>query len=72
MIWGLRVRFVDPSDPQNFLRATDERTRCYYAETLPNPKLNVFPIQEVADIGRRMGIPLIMDKHRVSGLVSDH
>ena len=58
---GIEVRFVDPSDPQNFLRATDERTRCYYAETLPNPKLNVFPIQEVADIGRRMGIPLIMD-----------
>jgi len=58
---GIEVRFVDPSDPQNFLRATDERTRCYYAETLPNPKLNVFPIQEVADIGRRMGVPLILD-----------
>ncbi|MGA0394910.1 MAG: PLP-dependent transferase, partial [Rhodospirillales bacterium] len=58
---GIEVRFVDPSDPQNFLRATDEKTRCYYAETLPNPKLNVFPIQEVADIGRRMGVPLIMD-----------
>lgn len=58
---GIEVRFVDPSDPQNFLRATDERTRCYYAETLPNPKLNVFPIQEVADIGRRLGVPLIMD-----------
>ncbi|MEL0105827.1 MAG: O-acetylhomoserine aminocarboxypropyltransferase/cysteine synthase family protein [Rhodospirillaceae bacterium] len=58
---GIEVRFVDPSDPQNFLRATDEKTRCYYAETLPNPKLNVFPIQEVADIGRRKGVPLIMD-----------
>ena len=58
---GIEVRFVDPSDPQNFLRATDERTRCYYAETLPNPKLNVFPIQEVADIGRKIGVPLIMD-----------
>ena len=58
---GIEVRFVDPSDPQNFLRATDERTRCYYAETLPNPKLNVFPIQEVADIGQKIGVPLIMD-----------
>ncbi len=58
---GIEVRFVDPIDPENFRRATDERTRAYYAETLPNPKLTVFPIAEVADIGRAFGIPLIMD-----------
>ena len=58
---GIEVRFVDPIDPQNFRRATDERTRAYYAETLPNPKLTVFPIAEVAAIGRPLGIPLIMD-----------
>ncbi len=58
---GIEVRFVDPIDPNNFRRATDERTRAYYAETLPNPKLTVFPIAEVADIGRNFGIPLIVD-----------
>ena len=58
---GIEVRFVDPSDPQNFRKATDDRTRAYYAETLPNPKLAVFPIAEVAKIGRPLGIPLIMD-----------
>jgi O-acetylhomoserine (thiol)-lyase len=58
---GIEVRFVDPSDPENFRRATDGRTRCYYAETLPNPKLDVFPIAEVAKIGRELGVPLIMD-----------
>ena len=58
---GIEVRFVDPSDPNNFQRATDQRTRAYYAETLPNPKLSVFPIREVSDIGRPLGIPLIMD-----------
>jgi O-acetylhomoserine (thiol)-lyase len=55
------VRFVDPTDPQAFARATDAKTRAYYAETLPNPKLAVFPIKEVADIGRKLGVPLIMD-----------
>ncbi len=35
--------------------------RAYYAETLPNPKLQVFPIAEVASIGRPLGIPLIVD-----------
>jgi O-acetylhomoserine (thiol)-lyase len=58
---GIEVRFVDPADPENFRRATDARTRAYYAETLPNPKLAVFPIAEVAAIGRPLGIPLIID-----------
>ena len=58
---GIEVRFVDPVDPESFRKASDDRTRAWYAETLPNPKLKVFPIREVADMGREMGIPLIMD-----------
>ncbi|MGY2047882.1 O-acetylhomoserine aminocarboxypropyltransferase/cysteine synthase family protein [Methylobacterium sp. JK268] len=58
---GIEVRFVDPADPDAFRRATDDRTRAYYGETLPNPKLAVFPIAEVAAIGRPLGIPLILD-----------
>ncbi len=58
---GIEVRFVDPENPENFAAATDDRTRAYYAETLPNPKLHVFPIREVAEIGRKLGVPLIMD-----------
>ena len=58
---GIEVRFVDPADPQGFARATDDRTRAYYAEALPNPKLIPFPIAEVAAIGRPLGIPLIID-----------
>ena len=58
---GIECRFVDPTDPEAFRRATDDRTRAYYAETLPNPKLAPFPIAEVAAIGRPLGIPLIMD-----------
>ena len=49
---GIEVRFVDPSRPENFAEASDANTRAYYAETLPNPKLEVFPIAEVAAIGR--------------------
>ena len=58
---GIEVRFISPKDPQAFANATDDRTRAYYAETLPNPKLEIFPIAEVAAIGRTLGIPLIMD-----------
>lgn len=59
--FDIETRFVDASDPEAFEKATDDRTRAYYAESLPNPKLEVFPIAEVAAIGRRHGIPLIVD-----------
>ncbi len=65
---GIEVRFVDPDDPEAFREATDDKTRAYYAETLPNPKLKVFPIKEVADIGRKLGVPLIMDNTAAHGL----
>src|SRR4029079_3491503 len=58
---GIEVRFVDARDPEHLPRAPYSRTRCYYAETLPNPKLEVFPIAQVAKIGRELGVPLIMD-----------
>ncbi|MCR6632199.1 MAG: PLP-dependent transferase [Magnetospirillum sp.] len=58
---GIEARFVDPADPEAFLRATDERTRAWYAETLPNPKLQVFPIPEVAALAEKVGVPLIID-----------
>ena len=58
---GIEVRFVDPTNPKNFRAATDDKTRAYFGETLPNPRLQVFPIKEVSDIGRSLGIPLIVD-----------
>ncbi len=58
---GIEVRFVDPSDPVSFKNASDNKTRAFFGETLPNPKLNIFPIEQVAKIGRSLGIPLIID-----------
>lgn len=59
--FGIEARFVDPADPAAFARAADDRTRLFFGETLGNPKLDVFPIREVAEAGRRLGIPLIID-----------
>ena len=58
---GIEVRYADPSDPTNFEKLVDDKTRAFYAETLPNPYLRVFPIREVADIGKKYSIPLIVD-----------
>ena len=58
---GIEVRWADPADPENFRKLSDDRTRAFFGETLPNPKLQVFPIGEVAQIGEELGIPLIVD-----------
>ncbi|RUU14560.1 O-acetylhomoserine aminocarboxypropyltransferase/cysteine synthase [Mesorhizobium sp. USDA-HM6] len=58
---GIETRFVDPSDPARFREASDHRTRCWFAEGLPNPKLSPFPIVEVGVIAQELGIPLIID-----------
>ena len=49
------------TDPESFAKLTDENTRAYFGETLPNPQLVPFPISEVAEIGREKGVPLIVD-----------
>ena len=56
---GIEVRFADPSVPESFRLLTDKNTRAYFAETLPNPKLTVFPIEEVSNIGAEYNIPLV-------------
>ena len=58
---GIEVRFADPKDPMSFVKLSDSKTRAFYGETLPNPKLNVFPIEEIASLGKELGIPLIVD-----------
>ncbi|MFL5664574.1 MAG: homocysteine synthase [Ktedonobacteraceae bacterium] len=58
---GIKVRFVDSRDPENFRSAINERTKAVYAETVGNPRLDTLDIQAVADIAHEYGVPLIVD-----------
>jgi len=58
---GIEVTFVDPADPENFRRAVKPNTKLIYGETLGNPRINVFPFEEVASIAQEFGIPLMID-----------
>ena len=59
--FGIEVRYADPENPISFADLTDDNTRAYFGETLPNPRLKVFPIEEVSNIGNKYNIPLILD-----------
>ncbi len=58
---GIEVTFVDPADPENYRRAIRPNTKILYGETLGNPRINVFPFEEVAAIAREYRIPLVID-----------
>mgnify|MGYP000943815938 FL=1 len=58
---GIEVSFVDSRDPQNFRKAIRPNTKILYGESLGNPLINVFPLEEVAGIAREFGIPLMID-----------
>jgi len=58
---GIDVTLVDSSDPENFRTAIKENTKIIYGETLGNPLVNVFPIEEVAKIAQEHHIPLMID-----------
>jgi O-acetylhomoserine (thiol)-lyase len=58
---GIKVHFVDPTDPENFRKAITLKTKLLYAETVGNPKLDTLDIEAVANIAHEAGIPLMID-----------
>lgn len=58
---GINVKFVDSSDPENFRRAVTDKTKLFFGETVGNPNVEMFPIEEVSKIGRDLGIPTMID-----------
>lgn len=58
---GIKVRFVDPSDPENFREAINGRTKAVFAETIGNPRCDILDIEAVSKIAHEAGIPLIVD-----------
>ncbi|WP_163536499.1 PLP-dependent aspartate aminotransferase family protein [Gracilibacillus sp. YIM 98692] len=59
--YGINVKFVDPTDPENFKEAITDKTKAVYGEIIGNPGLQVLDVEKVSDIAHDAGIPLIVD-----------
>jgi len=59
--FGITVKFVDTSDPENVRRAIDGNTRLVYMESVGNPKNNVDDFEAIGRITREAGIPFVVD-----------
>lgn len=58
---GVKVHFVDQSNPENFREKINDKTKAVFIETIGNPRINVADISAIADIAHDNGIPLIVD-----------
>ena len=58
---GIDVRMVSYDDFDGFEKAIDENTRAIFCETIGNPAGNIIDIKKLAEIGKKHGIPLIVD-----------
>ncbi|MFZ9737175.1 MAG: O-acetylhomoserine aminocarboxypropyltransferase/cysteine synthase family protein [Prochlorotrichaceae cyanobacterium] len=59
--FGIRTRFVDPRQPDNFAAAITAQTKLVFCETIGNPALEVTDLEAIAQIAHDHGLPLIVD-----------
>jgi O-acetylhomoserine (thiol)-lyase len=57
----LQVRFVDETDPENFKKAMDGKTRAFFCETVSNPACVVTDLEKIATLAHANGVPLVVD-----------
>ncbi len=58
---GIKVKFVNPNDPQNFAKAITPKTKALFCESVSNPGLDVADLEAIAKIAHDNGIPFIVD-----------
>ena len=59
--YGIKTRFVDPTDLAALEAAITDDTRMIFVETIGNPKMDVPDIAAFAAVARKNGIPLMVD-----------
>ncbi|GIN92464.1 hypothetical protein J22TS1_35150 [Siminovitchia terrae] len=59
--YGINVKFVDPTDPENFKTAITNKTKAVYGEIIGNPGLQVLDVEAISEIAHESGVPLIID-----------
>lgn len=59
--FGIEVRFVDPTKPEELAKFVDDRTRLVFGETIGNPSLNVIDLDAWTSAAHEQGLPFILD-----------
>ena len=58
---GIEIRIAPTTDPADFARLIDDKTRAVYAESMGNPTCEVPDIEKLGEIAHKAGVPLVID-----------
>jgi O-acetylhomoserine (thiol)-lyase len=58
---SITVKFVDPTNLDEWKKAITPKTRMLYGETIGNPKGSVLDLEKLAALAHSHGIPLVID-----------
>ncbi|MCP9237357.1 O-acetylhomoserine aminocarboxypropyltransferase/cysteine synthase family protein [Lewinella sp. JB7] len=58
---GIEVRFAESTDPADFEKLIDDRTKAIYTETLPNPSFLVPDFDGLSALAEKHDLPLVVD-----------
>lgn len=59
---GIKARIANPDmTDEEFLSLFDERTRCFFGETIANPSLEIFDFDRFIPLVHGKGVPVIID-----------
>ena len=59
--WGLKIKYVDMSNPMEIQKSIDENTRAVFLESITNPQLEVVDIKAISKVTTEASVPLIVD-----------
>ncbi|GJE93601.1 O-acetylhomoserine aminocarboxypropyltransferase/cysteine synthase [Phanerochaete sordida] len=59
--FGISVKFVRGTDPEEFRAAIDEKTKAIFVESIGNPKYIVADLPALSKVAHENGVPLIVD-----------
>jgi O-acetylhomoserine (thiol)-lyase len=58
---GINVTYVSPNDITAWEQAITPKTKLFFVESVGNPKLEIIDLEPIATLGRKHGIPLVVD-----------
>lgn len=58
---GIKVHFVEGTNPEDYAKHINEKTKAIYLETIGNPKLEIPDFEGIAEVAHANGLPVIVD-----------
>lgn len=59
---GIKTKFVNGDDAEDFKKAIDEKTKAVYIESIGNPRYNVPDFEAIVKVAHDAGVPVMVGR----------